>query len=303
MKIRNILLTILTLIMVFVSCVKIDNAGYSNIPTNPKGEYAIVFSNPNIMTKASVASVSGTGYDDFKLFVWNSNQEVIMDPYLVEAVDNQNNYQYESITGQELKYYSNSANYYDFIGVIPTSKTMTRTGESVKVEDVKSFLVDDNRVSGSITADSDEEFLSAYTRVDKANYGSVATIPFKHGNALLYLGFSSDDAATEIIDYVPGTPFTPEVPGTPVTETYTSESVKFIDALVEGKSVQVPIGFVGSSSPKLTATNPTSLYIGTNNATYNYYAKDWLLSIKDAVNATAFCNAILIFIDYISLFR
>ena len=296
MKTFRKLFAIFAGIALLASCVKIEEAHNRLVPTNKYGDYAILFSNPAARTKAQITSVSGTGYDEFKLYAWNSIGDTIMKPYSVVA-SGVNAYEYENEPGQELQYFKSVADWYDFIGVIPTNKTMTLNGGSLKVDGVQSFLVDDKRSekavnltdtlywSAGLAAESPEEFLWAYKRISKADYGNIVNLPFEHQNSLLFLGFSSDRNDTELIDYVPGNPGSPAIPGTPDTETYSSQSVKFIDELVAGHSVQVGIGFVGASSPKLTAGNPTTLYVGSNNATYSFMAKDWLLSIKDAVNS------------------
>ena len=279
MKNKNIFLAIVATVMTIASCAKIESTFTNRTPTNSKGEYAILFGDRTLETKASVATTAGNGYDEFSLYAWNTLNETVMNPFTVQA-NNTNSYVYEGVNGQELQYFKNNADSYSFIGIIPTTDAKVNNG-AVKVG-VESFVADDNRVTGTLTADSPKEFLWARTDVAKVNYGSVVNLPFKHGNALLYLGFISDDSNTKILDY---TPTTPEVPATPDTETYTKKTTKFIDELAAGSEVQVAIGFYGANSPKLTKNQPNPLYVGSNNATLNYMAKDWLLSIKDAVNA------------------
>jgi hypothetical protein len=293
MKLKNLFLAFIACIAMFASCVKIDYTNGNRIPTNNKGEYAILFSQP---TKAQITSTSGTGYDSFSLFAWNSINDTIMKPYTVNA-SGANAYQYDQVSGQELQYFKNVADSYDFIGVIPTTHTMTLKDGEVSVKDVVSFSVDDSRAemtvnltdtlywSAGLAAESPEEFLTAYKNVVKADYASSVDLPFKHQNALIFLGFSSDRNDTELIDYVPGNPGSPFIPGTPDTETYTSKTTKFIDELVAGNEVQVAIGFYGVGSPQLTKTNPNPLYVGSDNTGNGWLAKTWLLSIKDAVNA------------------
>lgn len=203
------------ILMVFMTflimgCTMIDYTQTNGTPMNNKGEYAITFKGNDVSTKALATSVSGTGYDSFNLFTWNSNGTTVMDPFEVDA--DGTDWVYDGINGQKLQYFSNTADNYDFIGVIPVTKTATRIDGVVTVEDVMSSVVDDDRVSGTLTADSPEEFLWAYANVVKANYGSAVTLPFKHGNALIYLGFKSDRDDTVLLDYVPGTPGIPAVP-------------------------------------------------------------------------------------------
>jgi len=280
-------------LITFVSCDKtvlgptivITGTGGTQVPTyvvpqNNNGEFGIVFGGYTQATKASVVSTLGNGYDDFTLYAWNSNGTKVMNPYSVYA--NSNGYYYEGIGSQELQYFKNNTDYYDFIGIIPSSKVMTLDDDKVLVNDIKSFVVDDDRVNGTLTEDSPEEFLYSYKRVVKNNYNQPVVLPFEHGNALLYIGFKSDRNDTELLDY---TPSKPEVPATPDTETYTKKTTKFIDELVAGNEVQVAIGFYGASSPKLTETQPNPLYVGSDNTSNGWLAKTWLLSIKDAVNA------------------
>lgn len=205
---RKLILVIIALAT--IACAKIEDRYYkdNNFLVNHKGEYAILFNNK---TKASINTVSGTGYDDFALFVWNSNGDTIMNPYKVFA-KNINEYEYADTLGQTLKYFSNTASNYDFVGIIPSNKNMSLSRDTVKVDSLKSFIVDDNRVSGTLIAESSEEFLWSYKEVLKSEYANVVDLSFNHGNALVYLGFSSDRTDTKLIDYVPGTADTPAVP-------------------------------------------------------------------------------------------
>ena len=212
MRIKNLISIVISTLVLFTSCLKVDN-NFSNSLVNTKGEYAILFSNP--VTKAQVTSVSGTGYDEFSLFAWNSINDTIMNPYSVVA-NGVNSYQYENVSGQELQYFKNVSSWYDFIGIIPTDHTMILKDGSLSVKNVTAFTVDDERVekavnltdtlywSAGLAVESPEEFLTAYKRVAKADYGNVVELPFKHQNALIFLGFSSDKTDTKIIDYVPG---------------------------------------------------------------------------------------------------
>ncbi len=225
---KKLKLIIIPLILSMISCAKI-NSTFSNLAfTNEKGEYAIVFTN-KATTKAAVNPVSSKGYDEFSLYTWNSNNEIIMNPYVVQAED-ADTYTYEGIGSQTLQYFKNNADSYSFIGVIPTSDATLNNG-SLTVG-VESFVVDDKKAEGNgVKVDSPKEFLWARTDVNKVDYNKVVTLPFKHGNALLYLGFISDDANTEIIDY------TPDIPGNSVSGTKTTEHAKMFDLLAQGKLV------------------------------------------------------------------
>lgn len=191
-----------TACIVLAACTKIVIPNDS-VPINTAGEYAIMFSN-RPSTKATAQSVSSTGYDNFSLFVWNSNNDTIMNPYTVHAIGS--DYVYDDVSGQKLEYFSRTANYYDFLGVIPTTHTMSLAGDSLTVKSLVSFTADDSRVTGTLTADSPEEFLFASARANKADYGNIVNLPFKHGNAVIYLGFSSDRTDTKLLDYAPTIP-------------------------------------------------------------------------------------------------
>lgn len=192
---KKLTVCLTALLLSVAACVKVETP---SAPLNNRGEYAITFSHQ--ATKASYQSNSRTGYDTFKLFVWNSNGEEVMNPYIV-TYDNE--YKYD-VAPQELKYFSNTTSSYDFIGIIPETKTTNHVADTIEVKDLVSFKVDDNRVTGNLTADSPEEFLYSYKRVPKSAYSSVVDLNFKHGNSVIYLGFSSDRNDTKLINYSPG---------------------------------------------------------------------------------------------------
>ena len=268
----------MSVLTIAVSCAKIDGGYYGERPPmNTKGEYAIVFDNPDPLTKAEMISTSGNGYDEFSLYTWNSNDEVIMNPFKVEATG-VGTYEYDGVSGQTLQYFKNNADSYSFIGIVPT--TDVTLNNSTVTLGVESFVVDDARVTGTLAADSPKEFLWARADVDKTNYSQVVTLPFKHGNALLKIGFISDDAATEIIDYSPATPAT-SVPGTKTTE-----HAKMFDLLAEGKLVGYGLipnqgdynGYYAGMDGNFFNLNP---YHGG----YNYVSKDRLAELMPLVNA------------------
>ena len=281
-NIKNIFMIIVSALLIFVGCAKVESPYNNQIPVNSKGEYAITFTKAPA-TKASVAAWSTfDGYDKFQLFAWNKD-EAIMNPFKVKGTGNE--YKYDDVDGQSLQYFKKQYDVYNFIGIIPEDAPATLTDTTITVTGVESFVVDDKRVETDIVADSPKEFLYAQANVTKADYGSNVSLPFKHGNALLKLSFKSDKSDTELLDYTPTTPAVPASAGTPDTETYTKKTTKFIDELVAGNEVQVAIGFYGTNSPKLTETQPNPLYVGSDNTSNGWLAKTWLLSIKDAVNA------------------
>lgn len=250
---------------------------------NANGQY-IIGGYTTGQTRAAMtrAAVSQTYDDKFSLWAWTSDSTV-MDGYhgVFGTTNNQPTWGYT----EDAKYFDNFVSEYNFIGVIPQSDSHVydATNHTVTVA-ADTFTV----ASTDLNYKDDHEILYATTTVQKANYAGGASLAFNNLNSKVYLQFTSDDANTQILDftpYTPANPGSPAIPGTPGTETYTSKSTKFIDELVAGNEVQVGIGFVGANSPKLTSGNPTTLYVGSNNTTYNYMAKDWLLSIKDAVNS------------------
>ena len=255
--------------VVFAACAKIVVP--SGTPINSAGEYAITFSHYP-QTKALATSQSKTGYDDFALFAWNSNNDTIMKPYTVHAEGT--GYVYDDVSGQELQYFSNAASSYKFLGVIPTTHTMKLDNGVVTVEDLVSFTADDSRVSGTLTADSPEEFLFASTSVAKANYKDIVNLQFNHGNAVVYLGFSSDKNTTKLLDYTPYTPGSPAQPAVPGTTTTTTKTGKALDMLYNGEIVYWP--YAGDAG--LTSTQPNNFYKNTSN-----YGN--MGSLMDAVNA------------------
>lgn len=279
-NIKRFFMIIASALLLFAGCAKVESPYNNQIPVNSKGEYAITFTKAPA-TKASVAAWSTfNGYDKFQLFTWNED-EAIMNPFKVEGEGNE--YKYDGVDNQELQYFKKQYDAYNFIGIIPDNASASLNDTTVTVTGVESFVVDDKRVETDIVADSPKEFLYAQAAVAKADYGHNVTLPFKHGNALLKLSFKSDKSDTELLDYTPTTPAVPASAGTPDTVKYEKKTTKFIDELVAGSEVQVAIGFCGAGSSKLTSTQPNPIYVGTNYGTWK--SKDWLLSIKDAVNA------------------
>ena len=242
MKKIRVISAIIIFLLMMIGCVKITDTQSGTVSLNKNGEYPILFSN---QTKAQINSVSGTGYDEFKLFTWNSLGDTIMKPYTVAAYG-VGDYRYEELPGQELKYFNKSSNWHDFIGVIPVDHEMKLKNGSVKIDGVKSFIVDDKRAeqtinltdtlywSSGLTEESPEEFLTVYKRVLKNEYGSTVELPFKHENAIIFLGFSSDRDDTHLINYTPEIPWKAGMPGTKTTLT---EKRKMFDLMAEGKSV------------------------------------------------------------------
>ena len=258
MKTSKLFLAI-TAIMIAFGCAKIETPNTSTIPRNDKGEYAIVFNNSSVVTKATVTTTAGNGYNEFSLYAWNSSNDTIMNPFRVAAIG-AGSYDYEGVDGQKLQYFKNNAGSYSFIGVIPTTDVKVKNG-AVKVG-VESFVVDDNRVSGTLTADSPKEFLWARADVKKVNYGQTVTLPFKHGNALLYLGFISNDDNTQIVDYTPHVDAQPGTAGTPDEKTS-----KMFDELAAGNTVGWPYAKGTEQSTYSGSSGSYMCYQGSNEST------------------------------------
>lgn len=290
---KNILYSIIFLVSVlFYSCTQEINIGdpYRHYPpyygyyqcgqTNGNGQFVIggyvngqyqsrVLS-PQSLTRAAV---SATYNDQFSLYAWTKDSTVMNGYHGVFGItNNQATWGYT----ENVKYFDNFIDKYNFIGVIPQGNHTYNNGK-VTVN-AQSFTED------NATYD-DREILYASTTVEKANYSTGASLEFNHLNSKVFIKFTSDDANTEILDYSPYTPEIPYQPAVPGTETYTKKTTKFIDELVAGNEVQVAIGFYGDGSPNLTSTQANPIYVGTNNTSYGWLAKDWLLSIKDAVNS------------------
>lgn len=276
-KIKTMFLAIISFLMIAVGCAKIDEA-YQGNPTqmNDKGEYAIVFSNGNHLTKSITDPSTTHDYTSFEVYAWQDGTATAWSPYTVSK--NGNEWKYDGIGTQELQYFDRNSDKYDFLGVITGGTVAPANGDvALNVTGVNAFENNDDETT------TPDELLWAQASVAKAAYDSEVTLTFKHANAKMYVGFVSDRNDTQILDYTPTIPEVPASAGTPDTETYTKKTTKFIDELVAGSEVQVGIGFIGKNSTKLTTGNPNPLYIGTNNGTWK--SKDWLLSIKDAVNA------------------
>ena len=278
---KGLFLAIVSVLTIASSCAKFDSTHHStSIPTNDKGEYAIVFSSGNKAITKSTADPSTThDYTSFEVYAWQDGAATAWSPYTVLKSGNEWKYDIDTI-GQKLQYFDRNVTKYDFLGVI-TSGTINPANGSVGLEvtGVKAFENNDNEKT------TDDELLWAKATINKEDYKNKVKLNFNHANAKMYVGFVSDIAGTEILNYTPTIPAVPASAGTPDTVKYEKKTTKFIDELVAGSEVQVAIGFYGASSPKLTETQPNPLYVGSDNTSNGWLAKTWLLSIKDAVNA------------------
>lgn len=214
---KNILYSIIFLVSVlFYSCTQEINIG--NLPpyyppyagyyqpgqTNGNGQFVIggyvngqyqsrVLSS-NSLTRAAV---SATYNDQFSLYAWTKDSTV-MNGYhgVFGTTNNQATWGYT----ENVKYFDNFVDKYNFIGVIPQGNHTYNNGK-VTVN-AQSFTED------NATYD-DREILYASTTVEKANYSTGASLEFNHLNSKVFIKFTSDDANTEILDYSPYTPGTP----------------------------------------------------------------------------------------------
>lgn len=296
------ILFLLVSFFIFISCsqeVNIDiNRGYQspNNPTyvepgnkNANGEYAITIGDYSNGTRAhAIGNDYEQLYNRFKLYCW-SNSSIVMNPFAVEA-NSEGKWCYVGVNNQDTCYYSKYTDWHNFIGVIAKDNgndaveieplNSVNDDATIKVKGIESFK--SKNINGKTSEVTEKEFLYAQNKVEKSNYNQSSVLNFVHGNAKLMFRFKSDKSDTELLDF---TPSQEAIPATPAGETYTKKTVKFIDELVAGHEVQVAIGFYGANSPKLTENNPNPLYVGTNNTTNGWLSKDWLLSIKDAVNS------------------
>ena len=274
-------------LFILVSCDKIVtgptivilNGGTSTVPKNDDGEFGIVFGQYTPATKANaISNYSNTHYNDFSLFTWNSNGEMVMNPFMVGS--NAQGYYYEGINSQELQYFKNNADYYEFIGVIPTDHTMALNNGAVSVEALEAVTVDDSRVDGTIAVDSPEEFLYSYKKVEKANYGSIVELPFVHGNSLLYFAFTSDRNDTKLIDYVP------EIPGTSVAGTMVDKRAKMFDEMATGQLVSYAlVPLAGDQNGYYAGFKGNYFNLNPYHGAYNYVSKERLAELMPLVNA------------------
>ena len=249
MKTSKLFLAIIT-IMVAFGCAKIETPNTSTIPRNDKGEYAIVFSDGNPLTKSVADPANTHDYTSFDVYAWQDGTATAWSPYTVSKNSN-DEWKYDETTGQELQYFDRNSDKYDFIGVITSGAVNSEGSVALNVTGVKAFENNDDE------SDTPDELLWAQANVIKDNYSKVVSLDFNHANAKMYIGFVSDRNDTQILDY---TPTIPEQPAKPATETYTKKTTKFIDELVAGSEVQVAIGAIGKNSTKLTAGNPNPLY-------------------------------------------
>lgn len=274
-------LTIMSL--AFVSCdedifVNVNGVPTYTVPTyvapgttNSLGQSAIAFNgytNGQLNTNATRAftnSNSQTGYDDFTFYAWTKDS-VVMNKYHVQWVTN--GWTYVGVDNQQLKFFDNFVDEYNFIGVIPQTTASIANDNTVTVG-VEGFTVDNEA-----TTDTPNEFLYAATTVAKAKYPEGVTMNFKHGNAKVYLCFTSDDANTEILDYTPYTPEVPYQPAVPGTQTTSTKTGKALDMLYAGEIVYWPY----ADDKNLTSTQANNFYKNTSNY-------ENMGSLMDAVNA------------------
>jgi hypothetical protein len=121
--------------------------------TNANGQYAITFGSYTPSSRAIAdGGISQLGYDEFKLFAWN-NDNAVMNPFMVQAYG-VGKYAYVGVNGQDTVYFDNLYGNYRFIGVIPTDLAMVKNEETVVVNNVEAFAVEDEGVT-----DTPKEFL------------------------------------------------------------------------------------------------------------------------------------------------
>lgn len=247
MKTSKLFLAIITIVVAF-GCAKIETPNTSTIPRNDKGEYAIVFSNGNPLTK-SIANPSTThDYNSFDVYAWKDDAITVMKPYTVSK--NGNEWKYDGIGTQELQYFDKNANKYDFLGVITGGTVAPANGSvALNVTGVKAF---ENNNDETATPD---ELLWAQANVVKAAYNSEVALTFNHANAKMYIGFASDRNDTEVIDYAPSTGGTPGTPDQPIYK-------------LKGN----PAAYIGPSITDAENAGLTDADIDYINSLFDYYA-------------------------------
>ena len=244
---------------------------------NGNGQYVIggyVNGQSGAITRAAI---DGGTYTDFALYAW-AKDSVVM--------GKDNDYYHGTFAGnvwgytENLKYFDNDVDEYNFIGVIPqdATKTFDEASSELTVE-AMGFTTDDEAAQAGAqngTYAEDRELLYAATTVPQTKYGEGATLNFKHANVKIYLKFTSDDPNTQIVDFTPYTEGSPEVPATPGTMTTETRTSKVIDELVAGNIV----GWPYAVDANLTSTQANNFF-GSSNATYGGY----LQAIANVVNA------------------
>ena len=266
---KNILYSIIFLIsLLFYSCTQdVDvnilpaqwpYAGYYQPgQTNGNGQFVIggyvdgqyqsrVLASKSFLTRAAV---SATYNDQFSLYAWTKDSTVMNGYHGIFNVTNNNaTWGYT----ENVKYFDNFVDNYNFIGVIPQGNHTYNNG-TVTVN-AQSFTED------NATYD-DREVLYASTTVAKANYSTGASLSFNHLNSKVFIKFTSDDANTEILDYSPYTPEVPYQPAVPGTQTTSTKSGKALDMLYAGEIVYWPY----AADANLTSTQANNFYKNTSN--------------------------------------
>jgi len=214
------------------------------------------------------AAVSSTYNDSFSLFAWTSDSVVM---------NKETNHGYHGVFAgntwgytEDIKYFDNFVNEYNFLGIIPQSDDYVINNGSVIVNAVT--FTEDNA-----TYDN-REILYATQTVQKEGYPTGATLTFNHLNSKIFIKFTSDDANTEILDYIPGTPGTPgqdaydEVIDV-TTYSMSATTVPTLGPLVTTIDIDdADMNFVNS---KYTSTKGFSNYQSSNTITGNLDENMW----------------------------
>ena len=252
---------------------------YQPYVTNTNGQYIIGGyingQTTRSFTRSMLHEGEGASYDNFTLYVYTPDS-TIMNPY--HGVFSGNTWGYT----ENLKYFDNFVSEYGFIGIIPESANQTydESNHSVTVE-ANAFTVENENSEGYTDT---KEILYATTNVSKENYPNGATLSFNHANAKVYLKFKSNDPNTQIIDYSPYNPGSPEVPATSGTITTETRQSKVIDELVAGNIV----GWPYAVDANLSSTQANNFYNGINRENNNgqdWLAANWLSSLANDVNS------------------
>lgn len=266
-------------------------------PNNSNGQYAIGgYINGQQTTRSITRAVIDESYGNkFSLFVWTKDS-IIMNNY--HGVFNNNIWGYT----ENVKYFDNFVQKYNFIGLIPEGGIIN---DGIVTTQAESFTTD-------TVGNDNRELLFATTTVEKDNYAYGATLNFYHINSKIQIGFTSDDANTEILDYSPSVP---EVPASPGITTQETKTTRFFDELIAGNSCGWPVATSGETANNgwhgqaqyVTPSNDLGNLMDVVNSQFIYYDENnqitdhnWVpaenrknkifIKFADNVNVTEFIN-------------
>ena len=247
---KKILFTFLFVALMFIGC-STENINtniypifpyvgyYQPYSSNSNGQFVIGgYVNGSRITRAEAYEIDG--YTNFALYCWTSDS-VVMGPGCYNA--STDGYYHGVFTNnmwgytEDLKYFNNDEDSYNFIGIIPQENIQEYSNQTVTVQ-AEDFKVDNKEINNYY---DNNELLIARTTVAANSYSQGATLNFEHQNAIIKLQFkTTDNKELEIIDYytdnnaydvyeVSGKPF--PVVGVKLTEIEISdEDIEYINS-------------------------------------------------------------------------